>query len=826
MLAALRYDVTYAFRQLRRNPGFAAIVVLTLALGIGATTAIFSVVRSVVIQPLRYPNAAELVYIQHRVAKSDAARPWPLSEVTYWDYRQNTPALAEIGAYSTGDVGVAEGAGVARRLPSVRATASVLGVLGARAAVGRLIGVEDDRPGAPLVAMLSYGYWQSAFGGDAGVVGRTLRIDGQPVLVIGVLARNFGLPRDEVDLWLPAQLNPAAAPNRYYYLSAVGRIASGATLGDVQSQLERRVAGFTVRFPKVFSKDFMEERGFQAEAIPLRNHVLGNVARGLWILLFSVALVLLVACANVANLFLVRTEARRRELAVRAAVGVRRGRLAGHYIVEGMLLSLIAGVLAVWIAYASLGVLLRLAPEWLPRLAEIRVGVVGSIFALCTSLAAGGLFGMFPVLRVATGLRVLLDGSHNLATMPRYKRTRVGLMVGQVALAVVLVTAGALLVRSFFRLQSVQPGFQATSVLTVEVALPRQQYRTYAATSALWRRLVETTQTLPGVSSAGAGDGVPILGAQFCDVLWLEGPARVGGNGGATSCIPIAAVTPGYFQALGIPVRGRAPTWSDVDAGSGAVVVSRTLAEQLWPGEDPIGKGIRGRGPGQPGTGARYYRVVGVTGDLHMRGLDQPPEPVAFFPVQPASDRLPLWGPYVNMTLLVRTNGVAPSTLASAIRQTVSTLDPDVAVGKALTMEEIVSRSVARATFALLLLGLAGGLAVLLAAVGIYGGTAYLVECRRQEIGIRMALGSSTRRIGAMVVTESLRATAIGVSLGVVASLQLGRLLRALLFEISPYDALSFATAIVSLLVVALAASMLPARRAAHVDPARALRAE
>ncbi len=815
----LRQDLGHALRSLSRSPGFALVAIVLLALGIGATTAMFSVVDSVLLRPLSYPDPGRLVWIDQPVPKYDADHPWGVSEAGYRDYAGNVPALARIGAFFNTDVDVAR-AGGARQVPAVYATASLLGVLGARPALGRLFGKAEDAPGGERVTLLGYGYWQRAFGGDPGVIGQTLRIGGSPATIIGVLARGFRLPRIAADLVLPAQLDPAATPVNSHYLGVVGRLAPGATLATANAQLARRVTGFTERYPQAYSPGFIRQFGFRAEAVPLRDEVLGNVSRGLWVLFGAVALVLLIACANVANLFLVRTEGRRRELAVRAALGAGRARLARSSLTESLVLTLFAGALGLWLASAAARLLRALGPTDLPRLAEVRVGWAGALFCAGIAAAAGVAFGLFPVLRRSVDLGLLREAGRGLSGGAVRRGARRALVAGQVALGVVLLAAGILLLRSFQRLRAVDPGFRAGRALTLEVALPSQGYTDYASTTAFWRQATSRIRDLPGVAAVGAGGALPVADGSSCAVLNVEDlPAE---RAGEARCVAKASVTPGYFAALGIPLRGRAPEWRDVDAGTGAVVVTRTLAERLWPGEEAIGRGLRGGS----GGGSRYYRVVGVTGELRMDGLDRAPTPMVFFPVRPASDSLMLWGPPRYLTLVVRMKGGSSAALSGAIRRVLAGIDPDAAVGDVRTMAAVVSHSFARTTFILLLLGLAGAMALLLAAVGIYGVVAYLVERRTAEVGVRMALGATAARVGGMVVGESLATAALGAAVGLAVAVPAARLLASLLFEVSPADPLALGVAVAVLVVVAAAASLVPALRAARIDPARALRAE
>lgn len=811
-------NLRFALRSLRRNPGFATAGVLTLGLGLGATTAIFAVVDSVVIKPLSYPEAGRLVWIDQPVPKYDAQHPWGVSEVGYWDYAAHVPALESIAAYSFTNVNVA-GPDGARRVRAVRATASVFDVLGARPVLGRLYNTTDDRPGGEPVAVLGNEYWQTAFGADSDIVGRTLRGNGRTVTVVGVLPRGFRLPNADPDVWLPAQLDPVATPVNSHYLNVVGRLAAGATVVSMDAELNERVARFTELYPRAYYPGFVDEFGFRGEAVPLRTRVVGDVAGRLWILLGAVGVVLFIAWANVANLFLVRAEGRRRALAMRSALGAKRRQLAGHYVAESLVLTVLAGGVALWLADSGVRLLLAFKPAGLPRLQDVALGWPAVVFCAVGAILSGMLFGLFPVIRSGLDYQVLREGSHGLTTSAGARRTRGVLIAGQVAFAVVSLVAAGLLLRTFQELRAVDPGFDAARTLTLEIGLANTGYRDYDKTTTFWREAVERVRALPGVASVGAGGALPVDNGMSCAVMGFEGSTAATVDEG--KCIPKAIVTPGYFAALGIPVRGRSPAWSDVGANSGAVVITRTLADRLWPGQNPIGKGIRPGGPGDT-----YYRVAGVTGDLHMDGLDTPPTPMVFFPVQPASDTLPLWGPPRDLTLVVRTRTSSPQTFTGAIRRQLAAIDPAVAVGAVRTMREVESRSMARTTFTLLLLALAGTMALLLAAIGIYGVIAYAVGRRRAEIGVRMALGASDAGVRRLVVMDALAVTLPGVVVGAAAALVSARLLQSLLYDVNPADPFVLASAVVVILSVAVLASYIPAVRAGRIDPMDALRCE
>jgi predicted permease len=818
---SLLHDLRYAVRSLRRSPGFTVIAVLVLALGIGATTAIFALLDSVALRPLAYPDAERLVWISSPVPGVGPDAVWGLSPAGYFHLRSENRTLDELGVY-VGAFGATQstvtGTGEPRRVDGAVVSAGIFDALRARPALGRLFGPDEDRPGAPSVAVLGHGFWEREFGGDPGVIGSIIQINEMPAEIIGVLAPGIELPDRRADLWTPHRLDPAARPVNTHYLGALGRLKAGVTAAEAERDLVRLTNQFTELFPTAYDDGFMRETGFTTRVTPLRDHVIGNIARVLWILLGAVGLVLLIACANVANLFVVRAEARRRELAVRSALGARRGQLAGHYLTEGVLLSLGAGVLGLVFADVGIRLLLALSPAGIPRLEEVGLGGAAVGFAAAVSLGAGVVFGLFPVLRSRIDLAALRDGSRNVSLSPRQHRARAGLVIGQVTLAVVLLAAAGLMLRSFQELRRVEPGFEAEGVLTLEVAIPAARYRSYEDVNRFYRTLLERVEALPGVRSAGAAQVLPLKAMGFCSIVFVEDKPLAPGE--QPPCVGTHQATPGYFEALGIPVAGRAPDWLDMERAAGDVVVTKSLADRLWPGEDPIGKGIKGNGSEPP-----FYRVVGVTGELRGRGLDQAASEAVFFPMLPLAGTY-LWSPPRAMHLVVQTQLAQPTELTAAIRRLLDEIDPAIPLGAVQTMAEVVSRSMIRTTFAMLLLGIAAGMALLLGAVGLYGVSASVVGQREQEIGVRLALGAAGAEVARLIVGQSLRLTLAGVGAGLVVALIVTRVMRALLFEVSPTDPVTLGLVALVLVGVALLASWIPARRAARVDPMVALRAE
>lgn len=830
---ATRREVRQGARSLVRTPAFSLVALLTLAIGLGATAAIFAVLDAIVLRPLPYPAPDRLVSIMHPVSGKAVTsdKPWGVSPAGYFYFRREAHSLAASGIYLTTTISVRSPDG-AERVQAGVITASLFNVLGARAAVGRLLDSADDVPNGPAVAVLGYGYWQRSFAGNPSVVGRTIDVEGTPRLVIGVAARGVDLPMPSafasqadfaglaVDLWIPLKLDPFARPVNTHPYSMVARLAPGATIADAQ----RELAGLTTHLPEIapsaYSKAFMEQYHFGMAVSPLKDQVLGTTARVLWVVFAAVGLVLVIAAANVTNLFLVRLEARRREAAVRSALGAGRSHLAVHYLAETLLLTMTAGAAALMLAWAALHVFVALAPASTPRLASVALGWQTIAFTAGLCIVLGVAFGLAPLttLRVVD-VSTLRESGRGLTASRGRRIVRDVLVVAQMTLALVLLAAAGLMLRTVAQLRKVKPGFDLQHVVVMHVHLPWTRYAGWQPVAQFHRTLEERITALPGVKSVGGADEfIPLASPGFCSVVFVEDHPLAPGE--EPPCVKVAEVEPGYFSALGIPVRGRLPDWHDADAGTGAVVVTRALAKRFWPGEDPIGRGIKGNGSRPP-----FYRVVGVSDDVRGDGLEKPPVEAVFFPIVPMKDAW-LWSPPNDLELVVRTSLDDPTSVVSSIRRTVADLDPLVSVDDVRTMTSVVAHSLARVSFILALLGIAAVIALALSAVGTYGVIAYLVAQRRSEIGLRMALGARAAQVTNMVLGHSLRLAAIGAFVGILAAVATTHLLASLLYGVRPIDPLTFIAAPLFLLAIAGLASMAPARRAARVDPVEALRAE
>lgn len=800
-----------AVRRLIHRPSFTAVAVLILGLGIGATAALFTVVNSVLLEPLPYDEPDRLVRIVHPVPNLRAEWRWGVSEAGWFAMRDASESFEEIGVYEAPTLGLS-GDGLAEPVRAARVSASLLAVLRARPALGRLFREEDQA--TPSLALLSHEYWTTRFDGDPSILSRSLRIEGIPVEVVGVLEPGFALPGGPVDVWIPAQVSRDNPPENWHRFQAVGRLRADATLATAAADLRRIVSHFPRLMPRAYHEEFMTTTGFTVALVELREALVGEMAGALWILLAAVALVLVIGCANVANLFLVRLEGSRREQAVRTALGASRWDLVRASLAESALIAGTAAALGLLLAWWGTELLLRMG--WgLPRVTEVAVGRESLLFTVGIAALIALVLGLLPALRSQRSMASLRE-SVGLTPSPRRRLARSGLVVGEIALALVVLVAAGLMLRSFQKLRAVEPGIDPAGVLTVQVALPGGTYPGFESVAAFYRTLTERVAGLPGVTAVGATQQLPLASQAGCSGIHADDPEAE-----TTGCFASTIlVTPGYFEAMGIPVEGYVPSWDDMMAGRGQAVVSRPLADHVWGGHEVLGRGIRGQNGRPP-----YYRVSGVAGPVRHNGLDQPPVEQVYFPMLPMAGA-PLWSPPRQMTLAVRTAGSHPAALAAPVRGVITELDPTVAIGAVRTMDEVVARSTARTAFIMLLLAVSAAVAVTLGVIGLYGVVAYAAEQRRAEIGIRIALGARATEVLRMVVGQAAWLTAAGVVIGTAIALAATRLLTSLLFEVGPGDPATLAAAASLLAVVGLAAAYVPARRASLLEPMRVLRDE
>ena len=819
LLDALRREMRHAARTLARTPAFSVVAAATLALGVGAATAIFTVLDAVVLRPLPFPHADRLVELSSPVPGIKAAPRWGLARHEMYHFKQQSRTIEDIALFRTfqASVGGDGAAHRAERVASAQVSASMFGVLGIAPAIGRLFNLDDNRRERTEVALLGYDFWKRRFGGDSAIVGRTMEIEGTPVTVVGVLAKSAQLPAANVSIWLPQYMPPEAPAFSNHVFQAIARLRPGVDLAAAQRELSALTARFPETFPNVYPARMMQNTGFTTEVRPLRDVVVGDlVTKALWILFGSVAVVLLIAAANVANLFLVRGEARRREVALRTALGADRSQLAWHFLVESLMLSLAAGVAATAVAWIAIRALLAVAPADLPRLDAVQLGGRGVGFALGCALVAGVVFGLAPLARSGRDLGILREGGRSATSSRRRLATRNGLVVGQIALALILLTASGLMVRSLRNLRSVDAGFDARNVMTMSIALPYARYGSHERVSAFFEQLAARVRGLPGVSAVGFGTSLPLEASELCTGVVVDVPGRSGVRG---DCLQTLFATPGYFEALRIPIRGHAPDWAETNQHAAGAVVSSALAERFWPDEKAIGRGIKCCWAAPP-----FIPITGVTGAVRTHGMDRSPGQVVYFPMLPPAKATEGVPTYMRMVVRTTTNNLEP--LLPAVRQIVNELDPQVPIANADSMEGLLSKSLARRSFTMLLLGVAASMALLLSAVGLYGVISYVVAQRRGEIGIRMALGARAAQVRGMVVRQSLTLACVGAALGLAGALGATRLLGALLFGVSPTDPAVLSAATLLLGVITVVASYAPARRASRVDPAESLRAD
>jgi predicted permease len=815
--------IIQATRALRQNPGFAVAAVLSLALGIGANTALFSVTAGVLLRPLPYVEPERLVILWNRSPGLGITEDW-FSTAQYFDIRNGQDAFSDvaiaIGAYAT-----LTGRGEPERIGTLRVSASLLPMLGARPIAGRLFVPEDDMPGRTGTAVLSHGAWQRRFGGNPAVVGTTLVLNGDPYQVVGVLPAGFSLPREVMptlgvvedgDVFLPLPLAATAADIRTaedYNLLA--RLRPGVPVSTAQAQLDALTARLRRDHPEVYPPN----GGLTFSAVPLLDQVVGDVRQPLFVLTGAVLLVLLIACANVANLQLSRAVARRRELAVRVALGASWGRLAREVLAESVILACVGGAAGIVLAQAGVVWLRALRPDHLPRLDAVSVDGGVLAFTLVLSVTSGVLFGLAPVVGAhgADPVEALKAGGRGTATAGslwgRGHRLRRALVMAELALAVMLVTGAGLLVRSVAELRQVEPGFDARGVLSFEVALTGRRYPNGPTVARAYRELWQRLEASPGVQAAGGVTALPLSDFAAWGPITIEGHSPPPGE----RFINADQRTVGgrYFESMRIPLRsGRLFTGHDTLDSERVVIVDEKLAELYWPGADPIGKRLKF---GDLAEATAWERVVGVVGRVQQYGLD-------------TDDRIAIYRPHGQrparvLYVTARTSG-DPSSLVAAVRGAVHGLDPDLPVHRLTSMPDRVERALAGRRFAMSALVLFAAVALALAAVGTYSVIAYLVRQGARDLGVRLAFGATPGAVLRMVIGQGLGLAATGIGIGIAGSLLLGRVLEGLLYGVAPRDPLTLIAASAALLAVAAVACWLPARRAAAIEPARTLMME
>ena len=812
----------FAFRMLRRNPAFALIAVFALALGIGANTAIFTVVDRVLLRPLPYRDADRLVNVVRKFKTGTS----PSQSIPKFAAVRQASLLDAVAVYDFMGPGMnLSGAGQPEQVRGVHVSQAYFRMLGVAPAMGRTFSAEEDRPGGPRVVLLTNALWKRRFGGDSGIIGSAIRLNSEPFTVVGVMGPDFkGEPETDLFLAEQADLNSA---NQGHFLFLGARLKPGVTIEQANAELRVIADRFRKLYPGVISKD----ESFMAE--PLGSTAISDLRKPLFILLGAVAFVLLIACANVANLLLVRAAGRNKEIALRMALGATPGAILRQLLTESLLLALAGGVAGVFLGAIGLRALLAASPAELPRLAVQHLDIFALMdgrvlaFASAVSVFTGVLFGLVPALQVSRPdpNAALREGGARTTSGSRRQRTRNILVVVETALALVLLVGAALMIRTFLALRNVQPGFQVKSVVTMSTSLAGQKYETAAGVERLATELTRRLESLPGVQGATYALSLPMqLGPDMPFSIAGKVPHDGGPYNGDEFYRPVGVH---YFQTLGIPLR-RGRSFDERDSGTGrwTLIVNEAMAKKYWPNEDPVGAIVTIGKSLAPGFDDPPREVVGVVGNVRESGVDRDPPPVLYIPVgQEPNGFIALANRVLPSSWAVRTRG-DPTSLARAIQQEVLRVDPDLPVARLMPMDRILAESVARQNFNMILLGIFGGVALLLAAIGIYGVMSYSVQQRTNEMGIRIALGAGAGQLLRLVVGQGLLLAGIGVAIGLAASFGLTRVMSSLLYGVKATDAGTFAAVAVLLSGVAALACYIPARRATRVDPIVALHHE
>jgi putative ABC transport system permease protein len=819
-------DLRYAARMLRNRPGFSVVAIITLSLGIGANTAIFSVVNAVVLNPLPFPNPEQIVLVRDDLAGRQL-QDVGLSVDELRDLQERSGVFEQVSAVWSVDANLT-GSDRPERIELLAVSPNYFSLLGANAQLGRVFGPQDQAQGFAEGVVISDGLWRRLFAADPNVLGRKVYADTDLYTVIGVMPPHFRHPgktlRNEVDMWGTAGFaaNPFPAPpvrGQRMLPGAIGRLKSGLTLQQAQTKLD----GFVSELKNQFPNDYPAELGWTVRLMPARDALVGNVQKTLLVLLGAVGLVLLIGCVNIANLLLARASGRRREMAIRLALGAGRKRLVAQLLTESVLLSLIGGIVALAVVASTMHLLVSLLPPEIPRLHEVRISATVLGFVFLISALTGLLFGLVPALQTSRPDIVgnLKEGTLAAGTGGSHKHFRSGLVIVEFALSLVLMIAAGLLLRSFGRLMDVNPGFDPNNVLMARIWLPvpndpeKDPYRDPVKRAAFIKEVLRRVSVLPGVQNAAIGNGnaVPLLGTNNFNPFTIEDQ---GSAEGALPTAQFSIVSPDYFNALRTPlIRGRAFTEGD-DRSSAARValIDEALVRRYFGNQDPLGRRIKF---GPRSSNAPWLTIVGVVGNIKSDGFDQPDQPHLYFPI--------FQNPSYAMAVYLRTD-TNPMSLAKSLREQVQAVDPNLPVFGERAMTDVVADSLGQRRFAMQVVGLFGVLALLLASIGIYGVMAYSVSQRTREIGIRVALGASRATILRWVLRQGLLLIAIGVGSGLIAAFALMRLLRSLLFGITTTDVVTYVALAGVLAVVALVACYIPARRATKIDPLVALRYE
>ena len=810
-------------RRLARSPMFTAITLITLAVGIGANTAIFSVLSGVLLKPLPYPNPEQLVGVWE-TATGLSMKNLNASPATYFTFREESRAFQDIGLWRNDSVNIT-GVGEPEQVAGLDVTDGTLPILGVQPIRGRWFTRKDDLPGSPETVILAYGYWQRKFGGDESVIGRRIMVDGEAREVIGIMPRSFGFMNRSAALFLPLQLDRGKTFIGNFSYTAVARLKPAASIAQANADVARMIPMMMRKFPPApgMSLQMVEQARLGPNVRPLKGDVVGDIGKVLWVLMGTVGAVLFIACANVANLMLVRAEGRQQELAIRAALGAGWSRIAQELLFESVALGAAGGALGVGLAYGALRLLAAMGPANIPRLEEISIDAPVLIFTIVISLVAGLLFGLIPVFKyVGPQLgSALRQGGRNSSDGRDRHRARSVLVVVQVSLALVLLISSGLMIRTVRALKRVQPGFtEPTQILTLHVSIPDAQAPKPEQVIRTYNNILEKIAAIPGVASAGLSNSITMDGNNDNDPIFAADKTY------AESQIPplrrYKYVSPGFFKTMGNPLlAGRDLTWTDTYEKRPVVLVSESLARELW--HDPgaaLGKQVR------ENPKAVWREVIGVVGNERDDGVDQKANTMVYWPMLIKD----YWGQPLmaqrGQAFAIRSSRAGSTSFLNEVRRAVWSVNPDLPIANVRTVQEIYDRSLARTSFTLVMLTIAGGMALLLGIVGIYGVISYSVSQRTREIGIRIALGAPQQTVRKMFVREGLALTGMGVAFGLVAALALTRLMASLLFEVSPLDPATYGAVSAILVAAAMVASYVPAHRATTIEPVEALRVE
>jgi predicted permease len=814
-------DVRHGLRALRRAPGFTATTIVTLALGIGGTTAVFSVVNGVLIKPLPYRDPDALIGIWHIAPGANVGGDVNMSATQFFTYREHNRTFQSIGLWSS-ELGTVIGLAEPEEVRRLTVAAGTLDTLGVAPALGRWFFEKDDTIASPATVILTHGYWQRRFGGGESVIGRMITVDAQPREVIGVMPQGFRFLDVDADLILPWRFDRSSLRLGAFNYQGLARLKPGVTLDEANSDITRMNAIWVKSWPLPvpgFDK-IIENIRMTPTLRPLKQDVVGDIGPTLWVLMGTIGFVLLIACANVANLMLLRVEGRQQELAVRAALGARWTRIARALMIESEMLGLAGGVLGLIVTHLLLRLLLRIAPATLPRLGEITVDATVLWFAFCVSLVSGAVFGLIPIAKYS-GPRVApaLRGATRSATGSRERhRARNSLVVAEVALSLILLVGAGLMIRTFVAMRSVEPGFRnPESVQLVRISIPQAQISDAEHVFRIQREIQDRIRAIGGVSAVSFASAAPMSGTEG-DLLLVE--HRTYPEGQLPPVRRQKFVVPAFFSTVGIPiVAGRDLTWDDINSRRSVAIVSASLAREMWQAPAAaIGKRIRVH-PENP-----WREIVGVVGDVHENGVHEAAPPMTYFPLLMENFSRNRVSVRRSVDFTVRSTRTGSASFLNEIRDAVSSIAPDIPLTQVRTLEDVYDRSMARTSFTLVMLAIAAGMALLLGIVGIYGVISYAVAQRTREIGIRSALGADQGTMKRMFVGEALILAGAGVVLGAIGAVTLTRFIASHLYGINPVDPATYGAVSLVLLTAAMLAGYVPARRAARVSPIVALR--